>query len=57
MPLGTKVKIEVTLPLDDERKEKKKGSLIKVSGKVIRINEKGMAITFDENYKILPLKK
>ncbi len=57
LPLGAEVNLELILPLDDPGKGKRKGSLIKVSGKVIRIGDKGMAITFDENYKILPLQK
>ncbi len=57
LPIASKVNIELILPLDDTKKTERKGSLIKVSGKVIRTNEGGMAICFNANYKILPLER
>ncbi len=57
LPIACKVNIELILPLDDIKNTERNGSLIKVSGMVIRTNQKGMAICFDANYKILPLER
>ena len=57
LPIASKVNIELILPLDDTKKTERRGSLIKVSGKVIRTNQRGMAICFNANYKILPLER
>jgi Tfp pilus assembly protein PilZ len=53
-PVGTKVNLEVVLPLR-EKKSSLKDSLIKISGMVIRTEEAGMALRFDDEYQILPL--
>jgi Tfp pilus assembly protein PilZ len=53
-PLGTRVNVEVFLPLK-EKKFSLKDSLIKISGVVIRTEEAGMALRFDDEYQILPL--
>ena len=61
LPVGTEVKIDLILPLDELKKEleKLKGrkTLIKVSGAVIRSNERGLAICFDERFRILPIRE
>ncbi len=51
---GTEVKIDLIIPLDELRDLKGKNTLIKVSGKVIRTDEEGMAIGFDEEYQTMP---
>jgi hypothetical protein len=55
LPIGTRLNIEVLLPIGEIKKVKGEMALIKVTGSVIRIDEKGMAISFDEDYQILPL--
>ena len=52
LPLGTEVKIDLVLPLDELKKIEGKKALIKVSGAVIRITGDGMAICFEEGFKI-----
>jgi len=56
MPAGTRVKIDMVLPLDELKKIGGK-ALIKSSGKVLRKEAGGMAICLDRNSKILPLSK
>jgi len=55
LPEGTRVRIDIILPLDRLRKLKDtcKG-LIKVTGTVLRSEPTGMAICFDEGYLITP---
>jgi len=59
LPKGTDVKIELILPLDKlkELSDDILHAQIKVSGTVIRTESGGMAISFDSNYQILPVKK
>ncbi len=56
LPEGTEVKIDLILPLDRLRPlvEEHKQARIKVTGKVLRSGATGMAVTFDEDYEILP---
>ena len=58
LPEGTEVKIDLILPLEKlkQLKNDHKQAYIKVSGKVLRSESKGMAISFDQNYVIRPLK-
>jgi Tfp pilus assembly protein PilZ len=53
-PVGTRVNVEVFLPLR-EKKSSLKDSLIKISGVVVRSEEAGMALRFDDEYEIMPL--
>ena len=53
-PLGTKLKIEVLLAHRYMKKEGGDAAIIKVDGFVARSDEKGMAIHFDEHFKIWP---
>ena len=55
VPVGTPVKIELFLPLDELKKLAGKKARIKVSGAVIRSDHSGVAVCFDENYEILPV--
>jgi hypothetical protein len=58
LPEGTPVKIDLILPLEKLKKLKNdhKQAYIKVSGKVLRSESKGMAISFDQDYVIRPLR-
>ncbi|MFC1867044.1 PilZ domain-containing protein [Thermodesulfobacteriota bacterium] len=62
LPEGTDVKIDLVLPISKLMKslEKAKGdsthTYIKISGTVLRAESKGMAICFNEDYEICPLK-
>ena len=59
LPEGTEVKIDLILPLEKlkQLKNDHKQAYIKVSGKVLRSESKGMAISFDQNYVIRPLRE
>ncbi len=59
LPKGTDIKIDLILPLGKLKKlsEDSLHALIKVTGTVIRTESEGMAIRFDSNYQIRPLKK
>ena len=52
IPVGTKVKLEFVLTLDELKKVKGKRTLIEVSGEVIRNGSQGMAVCFSEDCKI-----
>ena len=56
LPEGTPVQIDLILPLEKlrELKEKHKQAFIKVTGRVLRTESTGMAICFDEDYRIRP---
>jgi hypothetical protein len=53
-PEGTEVRIEMVLNLDGVRGLEGKGSLIRVSGRVLRSEPTGMAICFGKDYEISP---
>ncbi len=59
LPKGTDIKIDLILPLGKLKKlsEDSLHALIEVSGTVIRTESEGMAISFDRNYQIRPVKK
>jgi len=54
LPEGTKVKMDLILPLDRLKKphDGHKQLYIKVAGTVLRSESEGMAIGFDEDYEI-----
>ena len=54
LSIGTKVGINMICSLERLKKFRGKKSLINLSGSVIRTDEKGMAICFDEKYTISP---
>ncbi len=58
LPEGTPVKIDLILPLEKlkQLKNDHKQAYIKVTGKVLRAELKGMAISFDPSYVIRPLR-
>ena len=55
LPVGTKMDVDLILPLDELKKIKGKRASIKVKGAVIRTGESGMAISFDKKYQISPM--
>jgi len=55
-PIGSRLDFEAVLPLRDKN-SKVKDSLVKTSGVVIRNEEAGMALRFDNGYEILPFPK
>lgn len=52
---GTEVAIDLVLPLDELKKLEGRKTLIKVSGKVIRSEDEGMAIQFNKRFKMVPM--
>ena len=55
LPIGTKVRLDLVLSLDELKKVKGKRTLIEVSGEVIRNESQGMAVRFAEDCKISPI--
>ena len=53
LPIGTKVKVDMILSLDELKKLGGK-ALIKTSGEVLRTESGGMAVCFDRNSRIMP---
>jgi hypothetical protein len=58
LPEGSPVKIDLILPLEKLKRleNEHRQAYIKVTGKVLRSESKGMAISFDQNYVIRPLR-
>jgi len=56
LTVGTDVKLDIILPLNKFKNMTRKISHIYFTGSVIRTSQQGMAICFDKNHKILPLK-
>ena len=54
LPKGTQVKIDMVLNFQRLRIPKNRRPHIKVSGNVLRSEATGMAIQFDNRYKIIP---
>jgi hypothetical protein len=54
LSVGTDVKMDLIISLKKVNKISNKKAHINVSGSVIRTDEKGMAICFDEKYTISP---
>lgn len=55
LPVGTEVEVDLILPLDEMKKMESRRTLIKVTGVVVRTEEDGMAIRFDNEFKMVPL--
>ena len=53
--LNTRVNIELILPLEYKITNTQKLSLTKVKGRVVRVEENGIAVKFDDGYTILSL--
>ena len=54
LSVGTDLKINLILPLDNLKKMGGRRSRIDVSGSVVRTESKGMAVCFDKKYNIEP---
>lgn len=56
LPEGVQVKLDLVLPLDKLKKlkDESKHVCIEISGRVLRSESTGMAICFNEDYKISP---
>jgi PilZ domain len=55
LPVGTNVKMDLILPLDNLQEMGARRSRIDVSGAVVRTDLQGMAVCFDKKYSIEPL--
>jgi len=55
LPVGTKMYVDLILPLDELKKIEGKRAKIKVRGAVVRTDEGGMAISFSKKYRISPI--
>ncbi len=55
LPEGTSVKVDLVLSIEELKKLEGKHALIKVTGKVIRTESAGMAISFEGGYTIKPV--
>ena len=57
LPKGTRVKMDFILSIDKLKEMLDSHAQIKVEGEVIRTEESGIAVRFDENYEIMPVKE
>ena len=55
LPLGTKVELDLVIPIEDIRKMSGKNARIKISGSVVRLDTRFIAIQFGREYKVLPI--
>ena len=54
LPIGTKVKVDVVLSVEDQKNQAARKALIKACGSVLRTDREGMAIGFDESSRFMP---
>ena len=57
LPVGSKVNVDMILTLGGRNKQNAQQAWIKASGKVLRTDNQGMAVGFDDQSRILPLSK
>ena len=57
LPVGSKVNVDMVLTLGGRKKQKTQQAWIKASGKVLRTDNQGMAVSFNDQSRILPLPK
>jgi hypothetical protein len=57
LPVGSKVCVDMVLTLEGQKKQTAQKAWIKASGKVLRSDNEGMAVGFDDQSRILPLSK
>ena len=57
LPVGSKVNVDMILTLGGKKKQNAQQAWIKASGKVLRADKQGMAVSFDDMSRILPLAK
>ena len=56
-PVGSKICVDMILTLEGQKKQDAQQAWIKASGKVLRTDNEGMAVGFDNQSRILPLSK
>ena len=56
-PVGSKICVDMILTLGGQKKQNAQQAWIKASGKVLRTDNEGMAVGFDNQSRILPLNK
>lgn len=57
MSIGTKVVVEIVIPIEQFRKIETDKVLYAVAGTVVRSDRKGMAVCFEKESKISPLER
>lgn len=57
LPVGSKVCVDMILTLGGQKEQNAQKAWIKASGKVLRTDNEGMAVGFDEQSRILPISK
>jgi hypothetical protein len=57
LPVGAKINVDMILTLGGGKKQDSQQAWIKASGKVLRTDNQGMAVGFDDKSRILPLSK
>ena len=57
LPVGSKICVDMILTLEGQKKQNSQKAWIKASGKVLRTDNEGMAVGFDDQSRILPLSK
>jgi hypothetical protein len=57
LPVGSKICVDMILTLEGQTKQVAQQAWIKASGKVLRTDNEGMAVGFDDQSRILPLSK
>ena len=57
LPVGSKVCVDMILTLAGQKKQTAQKAWIKASGKVLRSDNEGMAVGFDDQSRILPISK
>lgn len=56
IPEGTRVKMDFTLSIEKLKEMLDSYCRIKVEGEVIRMDDRGIAVRFDKDYEIIPVK-
>lgn len=57
LPVGSRVNVDMILTLGGKKKQDSQQAWIKASGKILRSDNQGMAVGFDDKSRILPLSK
>jgi hypothetical protein len=57
LPVGSKVNVDMVLTLGGKNNQNAQQAWIKASGEVLRTDNQGMAVSFNDQSRILPLSK
>ena len=57
LPVGSKVNVDMVLTLGGKKKQNAQQAWIKASGEVLRTDNQGMAVSFNDQSRILPISK